>query len=145
MIGEGVATIVTLVVEDNPADVAFFKEAVEAAQAPMAVHVVGDGHEALRFLRRQGPYADAPRPDVVVLDLNLPVRTGAEVLQEMAAEAGLNTIPVAILTTSTSERYVCDYYPPGRCLYFTKTDEFRLLQDIVRQIASHARPTKSNG
>ena len=133
-----VSTITMLVVEDNPADVAFFREAVEAAEAPASIHVVGDGNLALQFLRRQAAYADAPRPDVIVLDLNLPIKGGQEVLAEIAADSGLNTIPVAILTTSTSERHVCDLYSRGRCLYFTKTHEFRQLQDIVRQIVNHA-------
>jgi two-component system, chemotaxis family, response regulator Rcp1 len=75
---------------------------------------------------------------VIVLDLNLPIKAGQEVLAELASDTDLNTIPVAILTTSTSDRCVCDLYPRGRCLYFTKTDEFKLLQDIVRQIAAHA-------
>jgi len=136
---------VMLLVEDNPADVAFFREALEAAHAPSAVHVVGDGNEALRFLRRQEPFAGAPRPDVIVLDLNLPARNGLEVLAEMAGDPGLSAIPVAILTTSTSEASVCDIYPEGRCLYFAKTDDFRRLQDIAREIAAHAETGRGHG
>lgn len=139
MIDSAEKTIVMLVVEDNPADVAFFKEAVESAEVPAAIHVAGDGDRALQFLRRQGAYTDAPRPDVIVLDLNLPIRSGSDALAEMAPNAELNTIPVAILTTSTSERCVCDLYPRGRCLYFTKTDDFRQLKDIVMKIVAHAR------
>jgi two-component system response regulator len=75
---------------------------------------------------------------VIVLDLNLPVKTGREVLADMMADPQLRTIPVAVLTTSTSERCVCDACPPTRCLYFTKTADFSELQDIVRKIASHA-------
>jgi CheY-like chemotaxis protein len=136
--------VVMLVVEDNLADVVFFQEALEAARTPAVVHVVGDGDEAMRFLRRQGTFANAPRPDVIVMDLNLPVRNGQEIMREMASDPELNVIPVAVLTTSTSERFVCDFYPKGRCLYFTKTDDFKLLQDIVRQIATHAG-TARNG
>ncbi len=128
-----------LVVEDNPADVAFFREAVESAQVPAAIHVARDGNQALQFLRRQAAYADAPRPDVIVLDLNLPIKRGQEVLSDLAADSGLNTIPVVILTTSTSERCACDLYTPGRCLYFTKTEDFQKLQDIVQKIAAHSR------
>jgi CheY-like chemotaxis protein len=131
-------SLVMLVVEDNPADVVFFREAVEAARLPSAMHVVADGSDALKFLRRQPPFADAPRPDVIVLDLNLPIKNGQEVLVEIAADPELNTIPVAVLTTSTSETCVCDLYPAGRCLYFTKTEEFKRLQEIVRKIAAHA-------
>jgi two-component system, chemotaxis family, response regulator Rcp1 len=136
--------LVMLVVEDNPADVVFFQEAVEAAQIPSTLHVVGDGSDALKFLRREPPFADAPRPDVIVLDLNLPIRSGHEVIEAIAPDPGLNTIPVAVLTTSISETGVCDLYPPGQCLYFTKTDEFKRLQDIVRTIATHAIAAKDN-
>ena len=132
---------VMLMVEDNPADVVFFREAMNAAQAAVAIHVVDDGDKALRFLRRQHPFTNAPRPHVMVLDLNLPLKNGREVLTEMAADAELNTIPVAIMTTSTSEAHVCDIYPNGRCLYFTKTDNFKLLQTIVLEIAAHATVT----
>jgi CheY-like chemotaxis protein len=128
-----------LVVEDNPGDVVFFTEAVETTQTQAAVHVVSDGSEAMKFLRRQPPFADAVRPTVMVLDLNLPIKTGREVLHEMMADPQLRTIPVAVLTTSTSERWVCDVCTPGRCLYFTKTADFSELQDIVRQIAQHAK------
>jgi CheY-like chemotaxis protein len=130
--------LVMLVVEDNAADVVFLREALEAARTPSSVHVVGNGEEALRFLRRQPPFADAPRPDVIVLDLNLPVKNGREVLGEMAGDPGLNGLPVAILSTSTSETSLCELYPAGRCLYFSKTDDFGRLQDIARQIAAHA-------
>jgi two-component system response regulator len=131
--------LVILLVEDNAGDVVFFREALAGAQIPAALHVAGDGVDALRFLLRQELYADAPRPDVVVLDLNLPVKNGQEVMLEMAADPELNTIPVAILTTSAAEECVCDVYPRGRCLYFTKTPHFHELEGIVRQIAAHAR------
>jgi two-component system, chemotaxis family, response regulator Rcp1 len=127
-----------LLVEDNLADIVFFQEAVEATGTSAAIHVVHDGQAAMQFLRRQPPYAGAPRPDVVVLDLNLPLKSGHDVVTEMEADSGLRTIPVAVLTTSTSEVHVCRGYPTGRCLYFVKTDEFRRLQDIVREIARHA-------
>ena len=124
---------------------AFFREAAEAGRTAMDVHVVANGAQALRFLRREPPFDRAPRPDIVVLDLNLPVKNGQEAAVEMASDPSLNTIPVAILTTSTSEACVCEVYPPGRCLYFTKTDDFKRLQDIVRKIAAHARTAKSGG
>ena len=129
--------LVMLLIEDNPADVAFFQEALEATQTPATVHVVGDGSDALRFLLRRERYADAPRPDVIVLDLNLPLKNGHEVVMELASDPELNTIPVAVLTTSTTDTRVCELYPRGRCLYFAKTEDFGRLQDIVRQIAGH--------
>jgi CheY-like chemotaxis protein len=127
-----------LIVEDNPADVVFFGEAIEASDTLATLRVVTNGEDALRFLRRQTPFADAPRPDVIVLDLNLPLKNGEEVLQEMMDEPPLRTIPVAILTTSSSESHLCDAHPNGCCQYFTKTAELGQLQGIVRQIVSHA-------
>jgi CheY-like chemotaxis protein len=129
---------VALVVEDNPADVVFLKEAIEAGPTRIAVQVVGNGEDAMRFLRRQGPFSAAPRPDVVMMDLNVPLKSGKEVLQEMAAEPALRTIPVAILTTSSSESHVTQCYTPGRCLYLVKTDDFGQLQEMVGRIISHA-------
>ena len=131
--------LVMLVVEDNPADVLFLEEAVEASKTQARMHVVGDGNEAMMFLHRQGLHAQAPRPDVIVLDLNVPIKNGREILEEMAADPELRTIPVAILTTSTSETWVCDLYPAGRCRYFNKTEKFHKLQEIVRKISDHAR------
>ena len=131
--------LVMLIVEDNPADVVFFVEAVEASETPATLRVVTNGEDAMRFLRRQPPFADAPRPDVVVLDLNLPLKNGKEVLREMVGEPALRMIPVAILTTSNSESHLCDAHPKGRCQYFIKTAEFAELQGIVRQIVFHAR------
>lgn len=136
--------LLMLVVEDNPADVVFFGEAVEATKTPATLEVVTNGEDALRYLRRQAPFADAPRPDVLVLDLNLPRKNGTEVLREMVGEPGLRTIPVAILTTSRSESHLCDTHPNGCCQYFVKTPDFRQLQDIVRQIVAHARTTVGN-
>ncbi len=131
--------IVMLVAEDNPADVCFFKEAIEASRTSADVYVVDNGADVMCFLCRRSPYESAPRPDVIVLDLNLPLKSGAEVLEEMASDPLLSTMPVAVLTSSTTERIVCSIYPAGRCLYFTKTDEFNELQNIVRKIATHAR------
>jgi CheY-like chemotaxis protein len=126
-----------LLAEDNAGDVVFFREALEDTGLQVGLQVVSNGEQAMRFLYRQEPFDQVRRPDVFVLDLNLPVKNGQEVLLELASDPALNTIPVAILTTSTSETCVCEMYPPGRCLYFTKTDDFQQLQEIVRQIAAH--------
>lgn len=133
------SSMVMLVAEDNPADVVFFNEALEESQTRAEVHVVDNGVDALRYLRRQEPFAEAPRPNVMVLDLNLPLKNGQDVLLEMAADAGLRAIPVAILTTSTSEAHVGRTYTSGRCLYFVKTDQIKRLRDIVREIAAFAQ------
>jgi CheY-like chemotaxis protein len=129
---------VMLLVEDNPADVVFFQEALQATGLPARVEVVDNGEDAMQFLLRRGRWAAAPRPDVVVLDLNVPMRNGQEVLVDLAGDTDLNTIPVAVLTTSTSETCVTELYPAGRCLYFVKTADFKQLQEIVRKIAAHA-------
>jgi CheY-like chemotaxis protein len=134
---------VILVVEDNPADVVFFREAMEASRTPSTLHVVSDGGQAMRFLRRETPFSDAPRPDVIVLDLNLPVKNGQEVMREMASDPELNSLPVAVLTTSTSEAWVCDIYPQGRCMYFTKTDDFKQLQDTVLKIVAYGKTART--
>jgi two-component system response regulator len=126
--------VAMLVVEDNPADVVFFREAVDAAGLRARLHVVDNGGDALAFLRRQGRFGDAPRPDVVVLDLNIPVRNGCEVLQEMKADSSLAHIPVAILTTSSSEGHVANLYTPGRCRYLVKTPDFDALSSAAAEI-----------
>lgn len=129
----------TLVVEDNPGDVLLLAEAVERAGLAARLHVVEDGREALAFLRRSGPHAAAPRPDLIVLDLNLPVMSGREVLAELAAAPELHEIPVAVLTTSRIEASICDGYPAGRCRYFVKPGDFFELVQIVCEIARFAR------
>jgi CheY-like chemotaxis protein len=136
-------SLVVLLVEDNPADVLFFPEALDATRMRAEVHVVGDGGAAMRLLRRQPPFADAPRPDVIVLDMNLPVQRGDEVLAEMAGDPHLRMIPVAILSTVTSKTHVSDVYPSGRCECFVKTADFSRLQDIVRRIAGHAEANRA--
>ncbi len=140
-----VRRIVMLLVEDNPADVVFFREAAGETKMAADIHVVVNGTDALRFLRQEAPFDHAPRPDVVVLDLNLPLKNGQEVMLEMASDSVLSTFPVAILTTSTSETCVCEMYPKGRCLYFTKTDDFKGLQEIVKQIHALASPANGPG
>jgi len=132
------SSLVILLVEDNRGDVVLFQETLDA-ETPSIIHVVGDGKDALRFLRRQAPFADAPRPDVIVMDLDLPRKSGQEVLAELAIDPAVNTIPVAILTTLTSKTCLCDLYPKKRCLYFTKTGNLKAFQGIVRQIVAHGR------
>lgn len=140
MSATSVCPIVVLMVEDNRADVVLFREAAAAGGMALDRHVVTNGVEALRFLRREAPFDRAPRPDIIVLDLNLPLMNGQEVMVEVASDPSLNTIPVAVLTTSLTEMCVCELYPAGRCRYFSKTDDFSRLQEIVRQIAAFARP-----
>ena len=130
--------VVMLVVEDNPADVFFFREAVDAAHLSAQLHIVDNGGDALDFLRRQGQFTESPRPDVVILDLNVPVKNGQEVLMEMRADGLLSQIPVMILTTSSSERNVTKLYTTGRCLYQVKTADLHRLSDIAAEIHAFA-------
>lgn len=132
------SNLVMLIVEDNPADVVLFTEALKTTQAPASCHVVTNGEDAMRFLRRDAPFLGAPRPDVVILDLNLPVKKGRDVLVELRAEPSLHETPVAILTTSEWEDGICGRYTNERCRYFVKTGDFHKLVEIVRRIVEFA-------
>lgn len=138
------AVLELLVVEDNPADVLLLNEAIEHLGGAVRVHVVGDGSEATDFLARRGSHAAAPRPDLVVLDLNLPIKSGREVLTEIRADPDLNGIPVAVLTTSKTESDVCGGYAAGRCRYLVKTGDFNELVEIVRQLERFARSVRGD-
>ena len=93
-----------LLVEDNPGDIRLTQEAAKESAIPTNLSVVVDGEEAMAFLRREGKYAEAPRPDFVLLDLNLPKKDGREVLSEMKADDQLRRIPVVVLTSSSAEQ-----------------------------------------
>ena len=130
--------ITLLLVEDNPADVYFFKEALQETALPVKLYTVSDGGAAIEFLLRRGTFAGAPRPDVMVLDLNLPVLNGTELLAKVFVYQEFSSLPVVVLTTSASEESMCEDYSPGQCLYFIKTDDIHRLKEIIRQIVQHA-------
>jgi chemotaxis family two-component system response regulator Rcp1 len=109
-----------LLVEDNPGDVRLTAEALKEAKVHNHLYVVEDGVEAMAFLRREGTYADAPRPDIILLDLNLPRKDGREVLTEMKADRVFGHIPVVILTTSEAEQDVLETYNLHANCYITK-------------------------
>ena len=132
-------TLDILLVEDNKGDVLLFREAAEAAGLKHELRVIGDGLTAVEVLHQYARASNHQPPDLIVLDLNLPGRTGREVLAEMTNLPSLRALPVAVLTTSESESQVCDLYCAGRCLYFTKTDDFSRLQEIVKSIMSHSK------
>ncbi|RZH66363.1 response regulator [Natrinema altunense] len=116
-----------LLVEDNPGDVRLTKEAFKQGRIENDLYVVSDGTEALDFLGRQGPYADVPRPDLILLDLNLPGKDGEEVLEELKADPALRSIPVIVLTSSRAEEDVVKSYELHANAYLTKPvdpDEF---------------------
>jgi CheY-like chemotaxis protein len=123
-----------LLVEDDDGDVLMTREAFEHHKIRNNLHVVQDGEEALQFLRREGPYADAPRPGLILLDLNLPKRDGREVLAELKADAELRVIPVVVLTTSEAEEDIVRSYSLHANAYVSKPVDFDRFIDVIRQI-----------
>ena len=131
---EHVEMIDVLLVEDDPADVLLIEEAFADNKVRNRLHVVSDGVEALQFLRREGQYADAPQPDLVLLDLNLPRMDGREVLAAVKADERLRQIPVVVLTTSKAEEDVLRSYKLHANAYVTKPVDFDRFIEVVRQI-----------
>ncbi len=123
-----------LLVEDSPADILITREAFEEAKLLNTIHVAEDGVEALAFLRRQGPHASAPRPDLILLDLNLPRKNGREVLAEIKADDGLKTIPVIILTTSSADDDILKAYDLHANCYVIKPVGFDNFFKAVQSI-----------
>jgi two-component system response regulator len=121
-----------LLVEDNPGDVQLTKEALEEGNLFVNLSVVNDGVEAMAFLRRRGEHADAPAPDLILLDLNLPKKDGCEVLQEIKADADLKCIPVVVLTTSEAEADIVSTYGLHANCYITKPVDMDQFIKIVQ-------------
>jgi CheY-like chemotaxis protein len=131
---EQVELIDVLLVEDDAGDVLLIEEAFADNKVRNRLHTVPDGVEALAFLRREGQYADAPKPDLVLLDLNLPRKDGREVLAEVKADEALRHIPVVVLTTSKAEEDVLRSYKLHANAYVTKPVDFDRFIEVVRQI-----------
>jgi chemotaxis family two-component system response regulator Rcp1 len=125
-----------LMVEDNPGDVRLTREALKGGKVWNQLHVVEDGVAALDFLHRRAPHADAPRPDLILLDLNLPKKDGREVLAAIKADESLKLIPVVILTTSQAEEDVIRAYALNANCYVTKPVDFLQFTRIVQAIES---------
>ena len=123
-----------LLVEDSPADVALTQEALEDSKLRNNLHVVADGEAAMEFLTQTGTYASVPRPDLILLDLNLPKKNGREVLAEIKADPSLSTIPVVIMTVSQDERDVIETYRLHANCYIKKPVEFGEFIQIVKSI-----------
>jgi CheY-like chemotaxis protein len=123
-----------LLVEDDPGDVLMTREAFEQYRINNTLHVVGDGEQALHFLRRTGDYPDAPRPGLILLDLNLPRRNGLEVLADLKADSDLLSIPVVVLTTSQAEEDILRSYSLHANAYISKPVDFERFTEVVRQI-----------
>jgi chemotaxis family two-component system response regulator Rcp1 len=123
-----------LLVEDDPGDVLIAREALRAANLATRLDVVNDGVEAIAYLRRSEGYADAERPDLILLDLNLPRMSGHEVLAELKADASLRRIPVVILTTSVAVADVVKSYDLYANVYVAKPVDFDEFAGVVKQI-----------
>jgi CheY-like chemotaxis protein len=123
-----------LLVEDDEGDVLMTKEAFEYYKINNRLHVVTDGEQALHFLRKLGPYADAPRPGLILLDVNLPRRSGLEVLAEIKQDPDLLVIPVVMLTTSRAEEDILRSYSLHANAFVTKPVDFEHFIDAVKQI-----------
>lgn len=123
-----------LLVEDSPADVVITQDALAEARVLNTIHVVEDGVEALAYLRQQGPYGDAQRPDLILLDLNLPRKSGREVLAEIKADPALKRIPVVVLTTSRAEEDVWNAYDLHTNCYVVKPLDFAAFVQAVQSI-----------
>ena len=123
-----------LLVEDNPGDVDLAREALANGKVRNTLHVVGDGMAAMQFLRRQGKYASAPRPDLMLLDLNMPKKDGREVLAEVKADEDLKSIPVVILTTSKAEEDILKTYKLHANCFITKPIDLHQFIKVVQAI-----------
>jgi len=123
-----------LLVEDNPGDVRLAQEALKESKIRNKLHIVEDGVEALAFLHQQGEYAHAPRPDLVLLDLNLPRKSGREVLADIKADEHLKRIPVVILTVSKADEDILQCYNNYANCYVTKPLDFNQFMEITKSI-----------
>jgi CheY-like chemotaxis protein len=123
-----------LLVEDDPGDVMLVREAFSEHKVGNVLSVVSDGVEAIKFVRGEGKYATLERPDLILLDLNLPRKSGTEVLAEIKSDPKLSTIPVVVLTTSQAEEDVLRSYEMHANAYVTKPVDFERFGEIVRQI-----------
>src|SRR5580692_12958838 len=123
-----------LLVEDDPGDVLMTREAFEHYRIRNNLYVVGDGEQAMHFLRKNGEYADMPRPGLILLDLNLPRRNGLEVLAEMKADTDLLSIPVVVLTTSQADEDILRSYSLHANAYISKPVDFERFMEVIQQI-----------
>ena len=131
--------LTVLIVDDDDADAMMIEEALLSASVPAAVRRVGDGHEAVAYLRRAGSYADAPRPDLILLDLNMPRMGGHEVLAEVKTDDDLKSIPVIVLTTSSAAADVMSSYQHHANAFVTKPMDFDAFEAAIRRIDSFYR------
>ncbi len=140
MTGRGRRAITILMAEDDPDDVLLVREALEAARLVNELRVVGDGEELLDYLLRRGEYRDpesAPRPGLLLLDLNMPRKDGREALQEIKKVPALRTLPIVVLTTSKAEEDILRTYDLGVSSFITKPVGFEALVDVVKVLGRY--------
>jgi CheY-like chemotaxis protein len=135
-IGNGAAAIEVLLVEDSPGDIRLTREAFKDAKVHINLNIASDGIEAMAFLKREGKHANAPRPDLILLDLNLPKKDGREVLSELKESQAFKSIPVVILTTSESEADIHGSYQHHANCYITKPVDLEGFLKVVKSIDS---------
>jgi len=133
-IGENAAPIEILLVEDSPGDARLTQEAMRDAKVQNNLHIASDGMEATSFLWRRGKHANAPRPDLILLDLNLPKKGGREVLEEIKLDPSLKSIPVVVLTTSAAEEDILRSYQLHANCYITKPVDLDQFLKVVKTI-----------
>jgi CheY-like chemotaxis protein len=133
---EGTTNFEVLLVEDSPGDVRLTREALKDAKVHINLHVAADGMQAMEFLKREGKYAGVPRPDLILLDLNLPKKDGREVLEEIKENPALQSIPIVILTTSSSEEDVLKSYRLHANCYISKPVDLEGFLTVVKSIDS---------
>jgi CheY-like chemotaxis protein len=129
-----VRPIEVLLVEDDEGDVLITREALAEGKVISRLNVVGDGVEAVAYLRRRKPHADATRPDLILLDLNLPKRDGRQVLADIKSDVDLRRIPVVVLSTSSADEDILRSYDLHANAYVTKPVDFDRFVDVIRQI-----------
>ena len=134
LIGENGTAIQVLLVEDSPGDVRLTREAFREANMNIQLHVASDGVEAMAFLKQEAPHIGVPRPDLILLDLNLPKMDGREVLANIKADDTLKTIPTVILTTSEAEADIVKSYQLQANSYLSKPVEFEDFESLVKSI-----------
>jgi two-component system, chemotaxis family, response regulator Rcp1 len=134
MIGGKGAPIEVLLIEDSPGDVRLTREAFRSANPSINLHVASDGVEAIAFLKREGPHSSAPRPDLILLDLNLPKMDGREVLARIKEDENLKTIPTVILTTSDAEVDIAKSYQLQANCYLNKPVQLEAFENLVKSI-----------
>jgi two-component system, chemotaxis family, response regulator Rcp1 len=133
-IGAGGTPIDVLLVEDSPGDVRLTREALRDANRAIRLHVAVDGIDAMAFLKREGRHVRAPRPDLILLDLNLPKMDGREVLAQVKADESLRTIPTIILTTSEAEADITTSYQLRANCFLSKPVELEAFENLVKSI-----------